>query len=860
MLRAKLHAPAINRNIIRREKLLGKLEHAKDGKLTLVTAPAGYGKTTAVLDWLGKCGLPYAWLSLDSRDNDPLTFWQYVCAALDGLTGGIAKDVEYVFSSSELMKAEIHIRILIDRLSELSSDFLLVLDDLHLISTPSILTGLSYLIDYLPEKMHLVFISRTQPDFDLARHRIKWQVQRLEEEDFRFEEEEILRFYQARGITLQSDELDVVEQYTEGWAAALVAVTLSMEDGGHGVFPALSRSSRDIGQYLRDEVICSWPPENRSFAMKTSILDTLLPDLCDAVTGENNGDRLLKKIAEGNGFLSALDGQRQSYRYHHLLKSFLRELLEETYPEEIPKLYLRAGLWFQEQGLLPEAIENFLSGGAYEQAYELIENRVDHLIHKNDFGRLLSWVERLPDEYRENSFKAAAIYALYYAEIGQYDLSRQWIERMKVLRDDARYAGLPSWEAYSSRNCIMVEANLLVRQGDVKFLSLISLVPSSEGFQNYKMPEYNDFNMADIYFFRCPISKAAALLKEAPDQYERMTESYRRIISKNPGYAPLGIGEYFYETNRLDEALPCLLGAIEEARSANCPGALVPAMVDIARMKRASGDISGAFSALEECEKQIQSCEKPHWSYLLRAFRCRLFIDTGYTDQVEEWVSSSKLTVYAEPSRSREFELIVYARVLISSDRIQDAELLLQRLLSFTAENGRLHSRVEVLNLLALLAFRNHRTRLALKYMDASLEIGMREGYVRSYLDELSPIAQILRAYIKSRGKQTEETVLKERKAFAAGLLKQMGGSLLQTAETRDRVAEGMAGKLLDQLTAQEKRVLELIVDAATNQDICDKLGISLWTVKTHTGNIYSKLGLKNRAQCVKLVRELGLL
>ena len=153
MLRAKLHAPAINRNIIRREKLLEKLEHAKDGKLTLVTAPAGYGKTTAVLDWLGKCGLPYAWLSLDSRDNDPLTFWQYVCAALDGLTGGIAKDVEYVFSSSELMKAEIHIRILIDRLSERSSDFLLVLDDLQRISTPSILTGLSYLIDYLTAVM-----------------------------------------------------------------------------------------------------------------------------------------------------------------------------------------------------------------------------------------------------------------------------------------------------------------------------------------------------------------------------------------------------------------------------------------------------------------------------------------------------------------------------------------------------------------------------------------------------------------------------------------------------------------------------------------------------------------------------------
>ncbi len=862
MLKAKLHAPAINKNIVSREKLLVKLQQAQECKLTLVTAPAGYGKTTAVLDWLGKCGLPYAWLSLDSQDNTPVTFWQYVCASLEGIAGGIGNDAEYVFSSQELMKANIHISILIDRLAEASTDFLLVLDDLHLISDPSILTGLSYLIDYLPATMHLIFISRREPELDLHRHRIKWQAQRLEEDDLRFSNEDISRFYQARGFSLPDDDVNKVERYTEGWAAAMVAIAMSMEnDSGSGnSITALTQSNRDIEQYLKNEVIDTWGLERRAFAMKTCILDTLCETLCDAVTEDSNGERMLREINEGNGFLMALDEQKQEYRYHHLFKSLLQKLLVQTAPEEIARLHARAGLWYQEQGLLPEAIEHFLSGGAYREAFELIEHQIDHLIHKNDFGRLLSWIERLPDGYRDNSFKSACIYAVYYAETGKYDLSRQWIGRMKALKDNYPYASGPEWSSYSRTVCTMVEANLLVREGNIEFVSLLFSAAETDGSRYYKMPEYNDFNMADIYFYRCPINMLTVLFKESPEKFSQMTESYRGMISKNPGYAPLAVGEYLYESNHLEQALPHLLAALEEAKAAGCPGALVPAMVDIARMKRACGDISGAFAVVQECAKLLQNIGKTHWLYLLDAFRCRLYLDVGNTDMVQQWFSSGKLDIFTEVNRIREFELIVYARVLISLDRRQDAQLLLQRLLAFTGDSKRLHSRVEVLNILALLSFRDNHTHLALKYLDESLGIGLSEGHARSYLDELAPMAQILRAYIKSRRKQPEGHLIKERKAFAIDLLKQMHDTLLQTAQAHDEVAQGIAEKLMERLTAQEKRVLELMVHAESNEKIGEKLGISLRTVKTHTGNIYAKLGVKNRAQCVRLIRELELL
>jgi len=862
MLKAKLHAPTISRNIVSRARLMSRLQRTRECKLTLVTAPAGYGKTTAVFDWLSKYSLPHAWLSIDSLDNDPVIFWQYVCASLEGIAGGISKDAEYVFSFQDLMKANIHINILIDRLSEISSDFFLVLDDLHLINTPSILNGLSHLIDYLPAKMHLVFISRTLPDFELAKHRIKWQVQLLEEKELRFEEEEILSFYKAHGITLESNELDAVEKYTEGWAAALVAVTLSMEDSGkpHDAFAALSHSSRDIGQYLRNEVFSGWSPEKQSFAIKTSILDTLQQDLCNAVTGNSNGAALLKEIAEGNGFLTALNGQKHVYRYHHLFKSFLLELLQETYPEEISQLYMRAGLWFQKQGSPQDAIEHFLSGKDFKQASALIEHQIDQMLRSFEFGRLLSWVQRLPDEYRNSSFKIAAIYAVYHASMDQYTLSRQWIDRMKKIKKYYPYAPDPEWFQYSDRVSMMVEAYLLIRENDPDFIHLIFSAAETKSGENYRIAEYYDLNTSDIYFYRCPVRIITGLFRQDPEQYRRMTESYRSIITKNPGYAPLAIGEYLYESNRMEEALPHLLKAMEEAMDANCTGALVPAMVDIARMKRASGDISGALATLEECEKKVQKVGRTHWLFLLNAFRVRLYLDIGNMEKAQEWLSTSKLGIFMEVNSVREFELITYSRVLIAINRTHDAQLLLQRLLAFAEESKRAHSRVEILNLLSLLAFQNHHVRQALMYTDKSLDIAMKEGFVRSFLDELSPMAQILRAYIKSRGKLSAELFRQERKAFAANLLELIRENLLQTAEAHEEVAAAINEGIMLRFTAQEKKVLELMINADPNEKICEKLGISLRTVKTHTGNIYAKLGVKNRIQCIKVVQELGLL
>jgi LuxR family maltose regulon positive regulatory protein len=855
MLRAKLQAPTINQNIVSREKLLQKLKRGAESRLTLVIAPAGYGKTTAVLDWLKKCGLPSAWLSVDAYDNNPALFWHYFCAALDGIVPGISKSAEYVFTSPELLKANIHINILIDHLAELQSSFLFVLDDLHLISDPTILEGLSYLISYLPEKMHLIIISRTEPGLDTGKQRIKWQMERLDQKDLRFRNAEIVQFYHARGFDLESDALKKVESYTEGWAAALVAVAMSLEDEkeSHDAIAALSRSNRDIEAYLKTEVLSAWPPEKRAFVVKTSILDTLSEAICDAVTGERNAGRSLKELHEGNGFLVAVDEQKQKYRYHNLFKNFLYKMLLETDPAGVPVLHIKAARWFREHNFVPEAIEHLLEGASFQEAYELIEQQTEQLLHKNDFGTLLSWIEHLPGEFTDKSFQIALAYAIYYAETGRYDLARQWLERMKALQDDDQYASIPGWNRYSLLACSLAEANLVIREGKTDLLPLIVAAAETHASRFYKMPEYHDFNAADIYSYRSPLNKMAGFFEQDPAQYAGLIESYRKMISINPGYAPLVVGEYMYENNHLEEALPYLLKALEEAENANCPGALVPAMVDIARIKRARGDLAGALEVMEECGKKLQNCGKAHWIYLIQAFRCRLYLDGGEAARAEQWLASRQLNVFTGVNRIREYELLVYVRVLLAKERLQDAKLLLQRLLSFTEDNARLHSQVEVLNLLALLDYQNNHLPGALTYLEKSLKIGMAEGYVRSFMDELSPMARLLRYYTASRRKRNDPDVAKRLTDYAKDLVRQMHESFPETMESH---IEAAPAGMIERLTGQEQKVLELLLEAYTNQEIARRLGIGLRTVKTYTGNIYGKLGVKNRAQCVKLVRE----
>ena len=858
MTRTKYMKPEANRYLIPRQRLYKKLDNSLRNKLTLVTAPAGFGKTTAILEWLENREIKAAWLNIDARDNNPLIFWQYFCAALDVIVPGIFKDTEYVFRSGELLNTNTHINILIDRLMEVKVNYPLILDDFHLISNPVILNGIACLTRYLPPKMHLILTCRFEPDLELASLGIKTQLLRIGDRELRFKKEEIHRFYKTRGLILENDDIIKTENFTEGWAAALVAVAMCLEDdlNKENIIECFASTNPNIKRYLEDEVLRFWPEEKCHFSLKTAILDTLSASLCNAVTGEDNGRRILKEINERSGFLNALDSEGHEYRYHHLFKEFLYEQLKKTAPEDIPQLHTKAASWYEEQGDYYQAIEHYLSGTRYEEALKLIETQVESLCSMNDYSTLFSWIDRLPEVYKTKSFKTALAYALYYAENNNFPLSREWIKRMDLLAADKKYTENPELGGYIKASCNLSKANLFIREGKVnEFFSAIKKAGEANKGKFYMLAEYMDVNSSDIYFYRCPYKTITYMFAKKRDEYWEMVNNYREMISSYPGYAYLAAGEYLYENNMLTEALHYLLKTLEEARKADCPGAFVPVMVDIARIKKASGNTKGALEALDECEKWLQST-KTHWTYLINAMRTRLYLDSGDREKADRWFDSCRISIYTDISRIREFELLMYARVLLVKGRLSDAELLLKRLLTFTEKMDRQHSKVEVLNLLSILSYRKKELPMVMNHLEESLVIGRQESYLRSYLDEGETMIPLLRYYAMYRRRQEDNNTTNELIAFAKGLMKQAQSPY----EKGSKASSASKNGLEEPLTGQEKNVLALLLEAHSNKEIAQELGISIWTVKTHLKSIYSKLEAKNRIHCLKLAREMHLL
>ncbi|HWP97543.1 MAG TPA: LuxR C-terminal-related transcriptional regulator [Syntrophomonadaceae bacterium] len=839
LLKTKFSIPGVNKQLLPRRFLNLRLEDSLNHKLTVITAPAGYGKTTAVLKWLQNSSLPSAWLSIDAGDNDALVFWRYLCAALDSIMSGISQNTEYVFASPELFQANVHLRILINRLSNVSSDFLIILDDFHLITNKVIFDGLSYFIGYLPEKMHLVLISRVEPHLKLARLGLKEDLVRIRANELCFNTEEISQYYEARGYFLQEEEIQRIEVYSEGWATALVAVALSFRDekNRRNVISSFAGCGRHIESYLAEDVYNTWTNEQQDLMERMSILSRLCGPLCEAITGYD-GNIMLKELYDQNCFLVALDNEGIWFRYHHLFAEFLKKKLINKDAASLQGLHLRAGEWLHANSFYDEAIDHFLAAMDYEKALPLIEKQGAGLLRKREYSNVIAWLEKLPDLYTQNNPRIMVLKGAYLTGIGDFEKAWECMESLQLVLQDT-----PALSQTFHTEYMMIKADLLILQGDFEKALPAIIEAAACDVNNTMSKDYVDFNLYDISMYRTMYHSAIKMLRKSPAKYETLIRNFRSLVSTHPGFSQLIKGEFYYESGKLNEALPELIASVNEAAHANCPGALVPAMITLARIRRAQGDIPGAMEVIEECEIRAEKFHKPHWSYMLKAFKVRLYIDIDDTEMIDKWIRESRLGMYQDIVTAREYELIVLARVFIHRQRFNDAHILLNRLLGFAEGLKRNHSTVEISNLLAITAVKNLDEEIAEKNLEKSLSIGIKEGYVRSFVDELAPMASLLEMYIRKRKNRGRLA------AYARKLLSQTKNSV------KHSIFPAGANIIEDLLTPVEKKVLHLIIDTYTNQEIADELGITLRTVKAHTGNIYKKLGVKSRIQCIKKVR-----
>ena len=849
LLKTKIRKPKINSHIVKRQRLSVQLDKALSYKVAIVSAPAGFGKSTAVLDWLESRQLSAAWISLDNNDNDPHTFWKYVCSSLGVIDASIPEETNYIFSSFELFRTNIYINLIIDKLIESNSEIVLVFDDAHLITNKNILETLSYFISYFPSNLHLILICRSVPELALAHLEVNEQLTKITAEDLRFQPDEICEFFMNRGIFLDELTLDSIRGYSEGWVAMLVGIALTLDYDIHQQKMPKSLPDKwiNLDQYLLDEVFSTSTKEMQDFFLHTSCLDTFCADLCDAVNDTVSSAALLEKLQQNKGFLISLDEGSGWYRYHHILKDFLYNHLVETSPGLLPLLHNKAAMWLLENGYSNHAIEHYLAGNHFNAALQLIEEKCISIIDSGDFFTALTWISRLPENYADNSLQIAAIKSTYFAVTGQFDLSRMWTDKMEIVAKNEKFATDPA-KKFAQNACSLIKAHNRILEGDVLGIdNFLSEVIQNDGLHSNLIHRYLDFNHYDIYFYRCPSNVLLEIYRKNSDIYQEILGKYQSLIGKSPGYASLIAGEYFYECNRLDESMDHLLIATEKAKDAKCPGVLIPSMVTIARMNMVHHNPEGAFAAIHECELRLKEINIIHWKYLLKAFEARLFLEVGQDQEAVRWFESCGLNIYQDISRAREFELLVYARVLIRIKRTADAEILLKRMLAFSTELKRKHSIVEILNLLVIAIGNSGFSEKAKSYLKTSLEIGLSEGYLRSYLDEGESLACLLRS---------TNFAEKDLKAFVLDILRCT--TLTQTSTETKNVYGVLAVSGL--LTRQEQRVLQLLASGKTNKQISDYLNISLSTTKIHLGNIYGKLQVSTRVQCLNQARDIGLI
>jgi LuxR family maltose regulon positive regulatory protein len=902
LLETKLYVPRPRRGLVTRPRLGERLSRGAESTLTLVSAPAGFGKTTLLAEWLAAAqadDLPAAWLSLDPGDNQPGSFWPYLIAALQTVAPGVGASALSLLGSPEQPIAVV-LATLLNELSALPNDTVLVLDDYHVIDAREIQDGMAFLLEHLPPRMHLVIATRADPSLPLARLRARAELVEIRAADLRFTPDEAAAYLnEVMGLDLDASDVAVLETRTEGWIAALQLAALSMEgrDDIAGFIAGFAGDDRYIVDFLVEEVLQRQPQTVRSFLLETSILSRLNGPLCDAVTGQNGGKATLEALDRGNLFLVPLDDRRRWYRYHHLFGDVLRARLLDERPDLVRELHRRASGWHERSGDAAEAIRHAIAGEDFDRAADLIEPAIPAMRQGRREATLRHWLDALP----ETLFRARPVLAIGYVGAHLVSGDLQGVEAR--LRDAERWVtartDAPGGPAPPATEMVVVDeeafrhlpgaiaiyrAALAWASGDVagtvtqarRVLDVVGPDDqlergSAAGFLGLANWTSGDLEAAHGWWADAAVSlkKAGHLsdvlgcsialadirisqgrLREAMRTYERGLQ-----LATEPGTTPLrgapdihvGMSELFLEWNDLAVARQHLSASTELGEHAGLAQNAYRSRVAMARLKQAEADLDGALELLVEAERLYASDYFPNVRPI-PAMKARLWIVQGRFGEALAWVREHGLSAEDDLTYLREFEHITLARLLLAQsarDRTdgsrREATKLLEGLLHAAEDGSRTGRVIEILILQALDRRNRGDIPAALGPLGRALSLAEPEGYVRIFLDEGPPMAALLAAAT--------------RQGVAPNYVRQLLAAFGQT-EGITRVNRA----LVEPLSERELDVLRLLASDLSGPGIASELVVSLNTVRTHTRNIYAKLGVNDRRAAVRRSGELGLL
>jgi ATP/maltotriose-dependent transcriptional regulator MalT len=901
LLETKLHVPRWRRGLVARPRLSERLSRGAESALTLVSAPAGFGKTTLLAEWLAVAaadGRSVAWLSLDQRDNDPALFWTYLVAALNtGEPGGGAGALSLLQPPEP--PGEAGLVTLLNDLDAISSDVVLVLDDYHVIDARDVQDGMAFLLEHLPPQIHLVIASRTDPPLPLARLRGRGELAEIRAADLRFTPDEAAAYLnEVMGLVLTARDVAALEGRTEGWIAALQLAALSMQgrEDTAAFIDGFAGDDRYIVDFLAEEVLQRQPEHVQHFLLQTSILDRLSGPLCDAVTGQDGGKAKLTTLERGNLFLVPLDDRRQWYRYHQLFADVLHARLLDEQPDDVPELHRRASRWLEHNGERSEAIRHALAARDFERAADLVELAIPAMRRSRQEAAVHGWLELLPDEVvrvrpvLRVGFAGALLARgeLEGVEGRLRDVER-WLDETTGIRqgshapsaemvvvDDEEFRRLPAMiELY--------RAALALARGDVPGTvrharRTLDLAPADEhlgragaaGLMGLAFWSTGDLEAGHSAYaecmaglrrtghiadtFGCAIALAdirivQGRLREAMRTYEQALQSASEQggpVLRGTADMHVGMSELHRERDDLPAATRQLLRSQELGEHTGLPQNRYRWRVAMARIHQAEGDLGGALDLLDEAERLYVSDFFPNVRPI-PALRARVRVAQGELGEALGWARERGLSVDDDLSYLREFEHITLARVLLAryaaerAERsVQEATRLLERLLRAAEEGQRAGSVIEILVLQALAHQARDDVPAALASLGRALTLAEPEGYVRIFADEGPPMASLLRAAAKQ--------------GIAPSYVRRLLAAVNKTGDGTP-VSQG----LIEPLSERELDVLRLLGTDLGGPDIARELVVSLNTVRTHTKNIYAKLGVNNRRAAVRRAKELDL-
>jgi len=911
LVETKLYRPRLRRSVVARPRLSGRLGLGSQGRLTLISAPAGFGKTTLLSVWLAggaEGDGAVAWLSLDEGDREPLTFWSYVISALQTAVPEVGAGVLPLLQTAQPPPIETVVGAVLNELSAAPDEVFLVLDDYHLADGPALQPGMTFLLDHLPPQVHLVISSRVDPLLPLARLRARGELVEVRAADLRFAPVEVAAYLnEVIGLDLTAKDIAVLEGRTEGWIAALQLAALSMQGRTDiGEFIAgFAGDDRYIVDYLVEEVLQRQTEKVRTFLLRTCILHRMNGALCDAVTGEPGGKTVLQSLDRANLFVVPLDDTRHWYRYHHLFADMLRARLQDERPDEVTELHRRAGHWYDKNGQPTAAVRHALAAGDVELAADLVELAIPELRRNRQDATIRGWLDVVPyDVVRMRPVLAVGLIGGLMVG-GEFDGVEErlrdverWLRpaaedgaapvspaaRMIVV-DEGEFARIPgAVEMYWAALALMAgdvagtlrHAQLAIERaaeddhvtrGGASALSGLALWGSGDLEAAHRAYSVcveglrRAGHLSDI--LGCSITLAdiritQGRLNDAHRTYEQALELAARespTVLRGTADMYVGLSQIACERGDLSSATQLLQRSEELGEHRGLGQNPYRWRVAMAMVREAEGDRAGALSLLEEAQRVYMGDFSPNVRPV-PALRARVLIAQGRWREALDWAREQSLSVDDDPSYVREFEHITLCRALLArytsdgdQDGLDNAARLLGRLLAAAAAGGRTGTVIEILVLQALVRFNSGDTAGALEPLVESLSLAEPEGYVRIFLNEGPPISALLSALVRKRSGWS----------YVRRLLTAASETTENVATTTPSRRSGTPG-LVEPLSERELDVLRLLTTDLDGPGIARRLVVSVNTVRTHTKSIYAKLGVNSRRAAVRRAAELNIL